>query len=216
MGVAVVVGCGGGSNSEDPKTAASKQSLSLTPMEELQAIPKDLDAEVSGITKPIDDVQSVIDEIGALPKKHHLDAKEIMAMAKGTFENGKAEVSFKADVPAEAKADVEASMKKLAATVTALKSTPDKVAKLTAKLPELTAKVPVLTTKVTSSATVAASNPFGSAESKAKAKAEMDSVNKVQAEVSKSISDAQSKIAGLPALATSALAKLSASFAAGT
>jgi hypothetical protein len=137
-----------------------------------------------------------------------------MAMAKGTFENGKAQVSFKSEVPAEAKADVEASMKKLADTVTALKSTPDKVAALTAKLPQLTAKVPVLATKITSSATVTASNPFGSAESKAKAKAEADSVNQVQQDVSKSINDAQSKISGIPALATTALAKLSASFAA--
>lgn len=215
LGVAVLAGCGGGGNAEEPKTAAAKQSLSLTPMQELKQIPKDLDAEVSAMTKPIDDVQTVIDEIGALPKKHELDAKEVMAMAKGTFEHGKVEVTFKGDVSAEAKADVEASLKKLEATVAALKQTPDKVAALTAKLPQLTAKVPVLATKVTSSATVTASNPFGSADAKAKAQAEIDGVKQVQADVSKSISDTQSKIAGIPAMATSALAKLSGSFAAG-
>jgi hypothetical protein len=99
--------------------------------------------------------------------------------------------------------------------VTALKETPAKVASLTSKVVAATAKVPVLASKVTATATVAASSPFGSADSKAKGKADLDSVKTVQADLSKSISDVQAKIAGIPAMATTALAKASASIAAG-
>jgi hypothetical protein len=185
-------------------------------MDELKGIPAELDAEVAALTKPVDDLQAAVDEIGALPKKHGLAAADLMAMAKGTFENGKVEVKLNADVSAAAKADVEASLNKLAGAVTALKATPDKVAALTTKVASLTAKVPVLASKVTASATVTASNPFGNAEAKAKAKADMDGVSKVQADVMKSVSGMQEKIAGIPAMATKALAKASASFSGGT
>lgn len=214
-GFTFLAGCGGGAAAEDPKTPAGKASVELSAMDELKAIPTDLNAEVAALTKPVDDMQSAIDELGALPKKHGLAAAELMAMAKGTFDNGKVEVKLKADVGAEAKADVEASLKKLAGAVTALKETPAKVAALTTKLATATAKVPVLASKVTASATAASANPFGSADVKAKGTADLASVKQVQADAMKSISDIQAKIAGIPAIATTALAKASASFAAG-
>ena len=214
MGFAVLTGCGG--NSEEPNTPASKNAKSQEPMEELKAIPTELDAEVAAITKPIDDVQSVIDEIGALPKKHNLDAKAVMAMAKGTFDNGKVEVTLDANTPAAAKADVEAALKKLNDAVISLKATPEKVTALTKHAVAATAKVPVLATKISTTATATVSNPFASAEGKAKAQADIDGVKKVEADVSKSISDVQAKLTGIPAMATGALAKISASFAAGT
>jgi len=209
-----VIACGGGS--EEPKTPADKASAQVSPMEELQAIPKDLDAEVASLTKPVDDVQSIIDDLGAFPKKHGMAAADVMGMAKATFDNGKVEVNLKADVAAEAKAELEALLKRLNDTVIALKATPDKVAALTAKATTAAAKVPVLATKVSSSASVTVANPFGSADAKAKAQAEIDSVQKVQADTSKSISDLQAKVTGIPQMATAALAKLTASFAAGT
>ena len=215
-GLTFLAGCGGGAaNAEDPKTPGAKASIELSAMDELKAIPTDLTAEVAALTKPIDDMQAAIDDLGALPKKHGLAASEIMAMAKGTFDNGKVEVKLKADVSAEAKADVEAALKKLAGAVTALKATPEKVASLTTKVATATAKVPVLASKVTATATAASANPFGSADAKAKGTADLASVKQVQADAMKSISDVQAKLAGIPAIATSALAKASASFTAG-
>lgn len=157
-----------------------------------------------------------MNEIGNLPKKHGLTAAEIMGMAKATSDSGKVEVSFKADVAADVKADVEDSLKKLAATVAALKATPEKVAGLTKKVAAATAKVPLLATKVTTSASVTMSNPFGDASAKAKAQADLDAVKSVQADVTKSIEGVQGKIGTIPAMATDALAKLTASFAAST
>jgi len=210
-----VAACGGGA--EDPKTPASKDSKAdMTPLDELKGIPADLDADVAALTKPTDDIQSAMDDLGALPKKHGLAAADIMGMAKGTFDNGKVDVKLNGDASAAAKADVEAALTKLNNAVIALKATPEKIAALTTKVATLTAKVPLLASKVTASATVTASNPFGNADAKAKAKADLDSVKQVQADVMKSVSGVQAKLAGIPAMATGALAKVSASFAAGS
>jgi hypothetical protein len=216
-GFTFLVACGGGgaASGEDPKSPSAKASIELSAMDELKAIPADLNAEVAALTKPVDDIQAAVDEIGALPKKHGLAASEIMGMAKATFDSGKVEVKLKADVAANVKADVEASLKKLAGAVTALRQTPDKVAALTAKAASATAKVPVLASKVTATATAASSNPFASADAKAKGSADLASVKQVQADAMKSISDVQAKISGIPAIATQALAKAGASFTAG-
>jgi hypothetical protein len=208
LGLVTVTGCGGGAGTAKVNSGAVEAS----PMDELQAIPKDLDKDVAGLTKPIEDVQTIIDEITNLPKKHHINAGEMAAMSKATFDNGKVEVKVNGDVSAEAKAEIEASLKKLSLVVAELKATPAKVAALTSKIVKVTAKVPLLATEITSKATFAASNPFGSADGKLKANAELASVQKVQADVSKSISDAQAKVTGIPALATGALGKLGASF----
>ena len=89
----------------------------------------------------------------------------------------------------------------------------DKVTALTQKIVTVSAKVPVLATKVTTEAQVAVKNPFGGADAKAKAQANIDGVKQIQADVQKSVSDAQAKVASVPAMATSALTKLTASFA---
>lgn len=207
-----LVACGGGGGAEDPKTAQSKASLELAPMDELKSIPKDLEAEMANVTKPIDEVQKIVDDIGALPKKHNLNKSQLVGMAKASFDNGKVEVNLDANVAAEAKAEVEALLKRIVAVTADLKATPDKVASLTKKTAAAVAKVPVLGTKVTASATATVSNPFGDAAGKAKAQADLDSVKKVQEDVSKSVSDIQGKITGIPEMATKALAKLTASF----
>lgn len=209
LGLATMTGCGGGAGS----AKVNSGQVELSPMEELQAIPKDVDKDVAALTKPIDDVQVVIEEITSLPKKHHISAGDMAAMSKATFDNGKVEVKVNGDVSAEAKAEIEAALKKLSLIVAELKATPEKVAALTTKLVKVTAKVPLLATEITSKATLTSSNPFAGADMKAKATAEIGSVQKVQADVSKSISDAQSKVVGIPALATGALGKLGASFA---
>ena len=215
-GLAFLVGCGSGAaKGGDPKSPSAKASVELAPMDELKAIPANLDAEVAALTKPVDDIQTAIDEIGALPKKHGLAAAEIMGMAKATFDSGRVELKLKADVGADAKADVEASLKKLAGAVVALKSTPDRIAALTTKMTTTMAKVPVLASKVTATATAASANPFGSADAKAKGTADLANVKQVQEDAMKSIRDVQAKLGGIPAIATKALAKASASFVAG-
>ncbi len=214
LAIAVVTGCGGSRQGANAPTTSSAK-VELSAMEELKAIPKDLDAEAAALTKPIDDVQSVLDQLANLPKKHGITAGDMSAMAKATFEKGTVEVKLDAKASAEAKAEVEAALNRLKDTVVALKATPDRVASLTTKIASATAKAPVLATKITSSATITASNPMASADAKAHAKADLEGVKQAQADVQKSIGDTQAKVTGIPALATTALAKLSASFVGG-
>ncbi len=204
--------CGGSHN--DAKSADSAQK-DLSSMDQLKAIPTDLSASVSDLMKPLDDTQNVIDEVTSMPSRLGISASDMMAMAKATIDNGDVSVKVNGDVSDDARAQIAASLKKLKGVVQGLKAAPEKVAALTKKLVEVTAKLPVLATKVSAESQVAIANPFGSADSKAKAKADLESVKQVQADVQKQVSDAQAKVTGIPALATGALAKLTASFATG-
>lgn len=215
LAVACLTGCGGGAASgEDPKAPTAKASLDLSPIDELRAIPDELNAELSSITQPIDDVQSIIDDITNLPKKYGITAADALGMAKTTLDSGKVEVNLSADsITAEARAEIESILNRLNGVVVSLKATPDKVTSLSTKTMAATAKVPVLASKISASASLAASNPFASAESKAQAKADILAVAKAQADVRKSVQDVQAKVMGVPSMATNALAKLTAAFA---
>lgn len=209
LSVAVTTGCGGGAKAAGAKSAQAE----ISPMEELKSIPKDLDGEIAALTKPIDEVQIVIDDVTSIPKRHGISAGDMAAMCKVAFDNGTVQFKANGDVSAEAKQEIEAALTRLAGVATALKATPSKVTALGKRIVTSTAKLPVLAARVTTEATVTASNPFGSSENKAKAKADLDGVAQVRADVTRSISEAQSKIVELPAQATGALGKLGASFA---
>ncbi len=213
LGLSMVGIACGGSNKEASSAESTKADLG--PMDELKGIQVDLDADVKGLTKPIEDTQVVIDKLTSMPKRLGMSAGAVMGMAKGTFDNGKVDVKVDGNVTAEAKAELEATLKQLNEIVIALKATPDKVAALTKRLAVVTAKVPLLATKVSTGATATMSNPFGSADGKAKAKADLDNLEKVKADINVSVADTQKKITGIPALATGALGKLTAAFAAG-
>jgi hypothetical protein len=217
LGLAVAssffLACGGG---QKDANSAETTKADLSPMEELKAIPKDLDTDVAGLTKPIDDTQAVIDRITSIPKRYGVSAAYLTSMARATLDNGKVDVSVNTNVAAEANAEIEAALKQLAEIVVALKATPDKASALAKKIATYSAKVPLLATKVSTSASATTANPFASADDKAKAQADAQSVQVVQKDVQKSVSDAQQKVTGIPALAATALGKLTASLAGGT
>ncbi len=94
LGMALAVSaCGGASEGEEAKAPDSvddsDEAPRQSPMEELQAIPKELRAQVANLTKPIDDVQKVIDQLTSIPKRYGLDPADMTAMAKATLESGK-------------------------------------------------------------------------------------------------------------------------------
>ena len=211
------MGCAGANGNEEAKSpdSADQDAPKRTPMEELQAIPKELKAQADDLTKPIDDVQKVIDQLTSMPKRYGLDSADVMAMAQATLESGAINVKLGSDVSEAARTEVENALNTLKAAVTGLKNTPDKVAALVTKMATLAAKVPALAAEVTASATAAAANPFAGAEAKAKAKADLESVKQVQADVMKVVSDTRAKIVGVPAMATGALSKLMAALKGG-
>ena len=208
LGLALVVSAC--EEAKSPDSVESDESPSQSPMEDLQAIPIELSAQVANLTKPIDDVQTVIDQLTSIPKRYGLDAADMLAMAKATVESGEVNVTVPADVSDDARAEIETALGTLKGTVGALKATPDRVASLMSSIATDSARVPELAAKVTVSATAAAANPFGGADTKAKAQADVQKVKQVVADVMKVVRDTQAKIVGIPAMATGALTKLMA------
>ncbi len=64
---------------KSPDSVESEESPSQSPMEELQSIPVELNAQVADLTKPIDDVQKVIDQLTSIPKRYGIDAADMVA-----------------------------------------------------------------------------------------------------------------------------------------
>jgi chromosome segregation ATPase len=210
---ASLVACGGSKGKSGDTSAEAEVDLSA--MDELKGLSTELQAGIDELMQPIDDSQAVIDEITALPQKLNLDAKSLMSMASATVENGTVSIDANMDLEAEARAEVEAVLGKLQAIIEGLKATPERVKLLGTKAAGAVAKVPVLATKIQTTATAKLGNPLASAESQAQAQADLDSLAQVKGDVQAQIQDVQAKIQGIPAMATEALAKLTAAFAGG-
>jgi hypothetical protein len=209
----VVPACGGGNGGSGETSADAEADLSA--MDQLNGLSVELQAGLDTLMQPINDTQSVIDDITSMPARLNIDAASLMSMASATMESGT--VSIAADFNAEAavRAEVEAVLTKLQGIVAGLKATPERVQQMSMTLAQATAKLPVLATQVTTSAQAKLANPLGSAESKAQAQADLNAVAGVQANIQAQISDVQAKVTGIPVMATEALAKLAASFAGG-
>lgn len=217
IGLSIAAAACGGSNSSSKgaETATTSGDVELSSMGQLKAIPKDLHTKLEEMMEPIDKTEATINRIGELPEKFGVDAKTIFAMANATVENGEAKVKVDLDVDAKAKAEIEAAMKDLADVVSGLKAVPERATALGKAAAAATAKLPVLATKITTESQATIANPFGDKDAKAKAQADIDGVQTVQAEVQAEIQNVQQKVGELPGLASSALAKLGTSFAGG-
>lgn len=204
------VGCGG--SEPQSKTAAE---VDVPPMQQLKSISAELKAGAADLTKPIDQVQAILDDLARLPEKHGLTLGDVLGMAKATLDSGKVALNVSVDVSAEAKAELEALLTRLNEVVLELKRTPEKIATLTKQIAEDTALVPLLASRITLSASTTTLNPFVGAELRAKAQADVADLKLVQKDVNDTISQTQAKIASVPGMAANALAKLEASFLSG-
>lgn len=207
---ALGVGCGG----SEPQTKTAAE-VEITPMQHLKSMSSELKAGAEDLTKPIDQVQAILDDLARLPERHGLTLGDVMGMAKATLDSGKVALSVSVDIGAEAKAELETLLTRLNDVVLELKRTPEKVATLTRKIAEDTALLPVLASRVTITASATSINPFVSAEIRAQAQADVAQLQLVQQEVNATINSTQAKIMGIPSMATSALAKLEASLLSG-
>ncbi len=209
-GSALAIGCGG--SEPEPKTAAK---VAVPPMEQLKNISAELKAGAADLTKPIDQLQAILDSLALLPERHGLTLADVLGMASATLQSGKVTLNANVDVSAAAKEELETLLARLNELVIELKRTPEKVATLTKKIAEDTALVPVLAGQVTFLASTTAMNPFVAAEVRAKAQADAADLQRIQKEVTDTISETENKVMGVPAMATNALAKLEASLMGG-
>jgi hypothetical protein len=193
--------------------AAGQAKVNLSTMDQLKGLSTDLQAQLDTLMAPVNEVDALVNQITSMPSRLGVDSKALLATAKATVENGKVAVSADISSDAAVRAEVEQVLGKLKKTVDGLKAIPTNAKNLVAKAAQALVAVPVLGAKVTFEANVKLSNPFGAPLAKEQAQADIQSVAQVQAEVQGKIQQVQQKVVGLPTLATSALAKLAASFA---
>ncbi|HEY4119865.1 MAG TPA: hypothetical protein VGM56_18490 [Byssovorax sp.] len=198
---ASAVGCA----AKDPNTAEDAKS-DQSPVDELRGLSDDLGKDVDGIMQPINDVDDVVNQLTEAPKKYGLDASDVKAMGKAAFDGG--EIKLSANVKPEQRDELMALMTKIKGIPVGLNATPDKVSALVAKLPAALAKVPVLYGKAQASLQVKANNPFGNADEKAKAKADLAGLDKVKTDTMTKVDTIKTSVTALPEKATKALAKL--------
>jgi hypothetical protein len=207
---AIAAACGGGKG--EVKSSADA-SVDLSAMDQLKGLSTDLQAQLNALMSPITEVDALVNDITSLPSRVGVNASSLLTSAKATVDSGQISLSADLNVDATAKAEIDRVFGHLQAVVAGLKAIPANAQALATKAGEALVKLPALATKVTAEANVKVSNPFAKPEEKAQAAADLQSLAQVQADVQGTIQQVQQQIMSIPALATSALAKLSASFA---
>jgi hypothetical protein len=185
----------------------------VDPLEELKAIPTQVQAEVDVVLQPITDVDVVIDQVTSMPQTLGLDAASLRGLAKASLENG--QVSVDLDIAAEAKAEVEAVLVKITGIVTGLEETPERVKTATGNIVALGTKATGLVTKLTAQYQAKLSNPLLKADAKVKLQADLATVVQLDADIKGTITDAKATVMSLPDKGKDALVKLTAAFAGG-
>ncbi len=207
--------CGGG-KAEAKTSGDASAEADVEPMDQLKGISTSLQASVDTLMQPINDVDGLINDITSLPTKLNLDAASLMGMFSAqASSDGKIEISADITTDDAVKAEIEAVMERLRNIIAGLKAIPTNVKLVTVQAAEAVVALPVLATKVTASANAKIVNPFGKAEEKAQAQADLTAVAGVQTEIQGQISDIQAQITGIPAMGAEALAKITAAFAGG-
>jgi len=207
---AAAAACGGGKG-EASSSADAKVDLSA--MDQLKGLSTELQGQLDALMAPINETDAVVEQLTSMPARLGVNASALMGMAKMTADSG--QISISADFTADeaVRAEVEGVLTKLKGIVGGIQAIPENSKALGAKAAEALVMVPTLATKVTAEANVKISNPFAKAEEKAQAQADIQSLAQVQADVQGTIQQVQQKVMELPGLATSALAKLTTSFA---
>lgn len=204
------LGCGKKDKGSTNPDEAAEAEGEVDPLEELKAIPTQVQAEVDLVLQPITDVDVVIDQVTSMPQTLGVDAASLKGLAKASLENG--EVSVDLDIAADAKAEVEAVLVKIKGIVTGLKETPERVKTATGNIVALGTKATGLVGKLTAKYQAKLSNPLLKADAKAKIQADLDTVLKLDADIKATINDAKTTVTSLPDKGKDALVKLTAAF----
>jgi peptidoglycan hydrolase CwlO-like protein len=201
----VVTGCGG---SDKDAANGGDAAGDKSPLDELKAMNDDTQKQIDALLQPVTDVDDIVKQVDELPKKHaKVKSADLKKMLKTACDGGELDVTA---VDADGKEDVVALGAKVKAVCTGIKATPEKVQALVAGMPAKLAQIPVLVGKAQASLTVKANSPFGNAEEKVKAKADLADLEKIKTDTMSKFEDAKKKLTDLPGKAKDASVKLSA------
>jgi len=206
----VVSACGG---SKGDAKASGDAKAEVPAIDQLKGISVGLQGQLDALMAPINEVDALVAQITSMPQRLGVNAKSLLSSAKATVDGGQIAISADLTTDAAIRAEVESVIMRLKAISDGLKAIPQNAQMLAGQAASALVAVPALGVKAQGEATFKASNPFAKPEEKAQAQADLQSLAQIQADVQNTIQQVQQKVMELPALATSALAKLTASFA---
>lgn len=199
LALAAPVGCG----KEREGTVHPDEASAL---KELEAIPARIQAEVDLVLQPIHDVDVVIDQVSSMPEALGVDAASLRRLTTASLETG--EVAVSPDVPADARAEVEAVLVKIHGLATRLEETPARVESASADLAAIATKATDLVSALTTRYRTALSDSRLDAAAKARMKADLATVLALDAEIQATLSQARHAMVSLPSRGKDALAQL--------
>ena len=203
----------------DPDSASDEKK---DPVEELKAIPADIQGEVDLVLQPITDAEQLMTNIETAPERLKISLPELKGMLKAAFdadvkadaEGVEANVSVdleKLDVTAEARAEIQSMLDLVRSIKTGLVKTPENATTATANIIAHGARATALATKATASIQAKMTIAMGS--KKSELQGQLDEVAQIKGEIEALVTDAKAKVTGIPAEAAEMGVKLAANFA---
>jgi hypothetical protein len=198
-----------GEGTESPEDGAEEGD----PLEELQAIPADIQGEVDMVMQPLTDLESLMADLETAPERLSISAADLKGMVGASFKDGTVEVSADLDVSEEARAEIKAMLEKAKAIGEGLKNIAENTKMATVNVVGHGARAMPLATKLTGK--LSAKAKFAKGEEKAKLESDLATVQQIQGDVTGLVDGAKNQILEIPPKAAEMGAKFTASLAAG-
>lgn len=173
---------------------------------QLQAIPAQVDKDLQEVTSPIDQVDSMLERMKTLPQQAEISEDEFGQIINTALVSQAVEIPD--SVQGKQRETLTAFIEDFSVFRGNLIATPDKAKELTSSLAATSTRIPALATTASADAGATLVNPLASKKEKDAAKQRQKDVKKIQAEAQQAVKDAQGKVGGVPARATTATAKL--------
>jgi hypothetical protein len=205
---------GGCSKNQPPAQTVAAVPAEVQPnaMDELKKLDAQLRTQLDSALQPVKEVDALISEVGTMPTRLRIDASELRAVLVSKFRGTGVNLTGELADRQKVKLQIDVLLARVDGVMLGLKAMPSRAQALTETCGAAVAKLPVLASRVNAQAKATLQNPLARAEDKARAKLEMGSVSKVQADLQATIQQVQSTASTLPALASEALVKLTSSF----
>lgn len=196
-----LVACGGGGKSKSDGSAKKGDAFT-----QLQAIPGEIDAELQSVTAPIDQVDAMLAQMKTLPQQLNVSEGEFSEIINTALTSQA--IAIPDSVQGKQREELTAFIENFSTFRGNLFATPDRAQQMISSLAATTTRIPALATTASADAATTLVNPLASKKDKDKAKQRQEDVKRLQTEAQQAVTDAQTKVGGVPARATEATVKL--------
>jgi hypothetical protein len=182
-----------------------KASDDRSAYDRLEQLPSELDAELAAVLKPIDDTDTMIAQLAALPAKAKISKEDFSKVLTDALSGEP--FTAPAGVDAKGAEELTAFVGNFKMFKTALFSTPANVSALTARSASVLVELPKLTAQVGIESAKVKANPFASAKAKTEAKTQEAQAKTAEQKAQAKVQEVKGKLGGLPARSTAASAR---------